>query len=461
MVSSALFRPHSASPNTLAPMTSHIHTPRIEKHVVSGIVAYASMVTISGLAQDPSSRLASFLRIRDESEDVRKKALSQSLLRASNRQGPISLPLSLELQARHAFFAHYVTGKTKPWGFLTKYYNPVDSPEHLKSSLDAVSLAYLSSQVNYPAAITAGRQKYVSALQMTTKALKDLETAKKDSTLLTSLLLDLFEKITNDELRNGNAWTNHVNGALALVKLRGLDKFQGDIALRVLVRLSTNLLISCVASGSPVPVGLSTLRAYAGKQLNAADPKWHLTDLMIVYANLRNEILRQSISVEKYIELSIELDLRLQALTTDMSPFWQNKTTVVNHKSERIYDNHFDSYADRHVTQTWNVMRLVIMVDRPENSHQQWMGIVRDGFDHKHTPSHKWDCYTLIYPLYVAGKSKGSPDDVKPWVIKQLQYMSSHFGIRMADVVCRILQSGADLNPWEVYAMLGSYAFAA
>jgi hypothetical protein len=47
-------------------------------------------------------------------------------------------------------------------------------------------------------------------------------------------------------------------------------------------------------------------------------------------------------------------------------------------------------------------------------------------------------------------------------VIKELHYIGSHFSIRNAELVARMLEDGTgEANPWAVYAMLGGYAFAA
>lgn len=449
------------------------------------------------------------LRIRNESQDVRKKAL----LRKATYSEPRSLALSLELQARHVFFTYYVTGFSKTWDFLKPFYIPTHSPEHLKLSIDAVSLAYLSHQAYSDVALSTAREKYVSALHMTNKALQSPEVAVKDSTLLASLLLDLFEKFTNDKSRHSESWKSHVKGALALVRLRDLEQFQDPSALRLLVRLSTNFLISSVATDTRVPDGVSALRAYAGERLNAGDPKWRLTNLMVHYANLRSHIWNSHLSSDDGIRMSMDLHAKLQALAFNVPASWQYKTTAVNHDSEMIYNHRFDSYADRHVTQTWNVSRLVRILlneyvlecylepaaDITANGcsllmstasynietlaceicasvpqYVDCLGAARsklpvsepaitafDGAGHLHSPSQKLDCYTLIFPLYVAGRSRGSPSTLKPWIIKQLRHIGSHFGIRNAELICQILEKGADVNPWAVYAMLGSYAFAA
>jgi len=51
--------------------------------------------------------------------------------------------------------------------------------------------------------------------------------------------------------------------------------------------------------------------------------------------------------------------------------------------------------------------------------------------------------------------------ELREWVTKQLHYMVRHFGIRNAKLVAGILDERTDTVPWAVYAMLGSYAFAA
>jgi hypothetical protein len=46
-------------------------------------------------------------------------------------------------------------------------------------------------------------------------------------------------------------------------------------------------------------------------------------------------------------------------------------------------------------------------------------------------------------------------------VIKKLRYMGSHFNIGNAEAVAQTLEGQTDACPWDMYAMLGSYAFNA
>ena len=196
------------------------------------------------------------IRIANETQAVRDKAL----LRHGYSIEPRSLAPSLELQARDTFFAFHVTKVSRSWDFLEQFRDPTRSTELVALSIDAVSLAYLSHHVSSDVALLSATEKYVSALRLTNKALQSPELAIKDTTLLAALLLDLFEKITNIN-HNSGSWMGHVNGALALVKLRGLENFQDPSALRILMRLSNNLVISKTPAAQYIPRCERTLRA--------------------------------------------------------------------------------------------------------------------------------------------------------------------------------------------------------
>ncbi len=148
------------------------------------------------------------LRIRNETNDIRKKVLAHNSS-ISLSTPPLEVqhyPLSLNFQAREAFFCFHVTEASRTWDFLVKFYNPVDAPEHLTKSIDAVSLAFLSHQRSSHAALASAREIYGSALRLTTSALQSPESAVRYTTILSTLLLDMFEKITNLKNRHSDSW---------------------------------------------------------------------------------------------------------------------------------------------------------------------------------------------------------------------------------------------------------------
>jgi hypothetical protein len=437
------------------------------------------------------------LRIQDESLSVVRKALQNPATFQ-----PQYLPLSIDLRARAAFFDYYVTSKC--WNFLEPYHHPLDSPEHLTLAIEAVSLAYLwyqAHEASSDAAPTAARRKYISAMRMLNNVLECPKKAIQKSTLLTSLLLDLFEKITGSKSRTDEAWRSHMDGALALVQLRGLEQFRTHSELEILARLSGNYLSSCVANGSSVSESLSTIQAHINQNLDCGDPKLRLSDLMLEYANLSSDIRKGNVSGIELVREAMELDSKIRALTLELPLRWQCSTTYLEHKSDMYFDFHFDFYPVPRVCQARNLLRVIrILLNQSLVEHcsaslpddkrlnlsataheniellaceicasvPQYMDcdgaarkrLVAQGISHHHTHTHELDVYSLIFPLYVAARS-GAVPDLRPWAIKQLHYMGSHFHIRNAEVAAQILERGTDVSPWEIYALLGSYAFHA
>ncbi len=148
------------------------------------------------------------LRIQDESQTTKQKALTRR-----SRMIPQTVTSTIEYRARNAFFSHYVSGFSKTYDILDSLYEQSSLDRHLSASVDAVSLAFFSSQFDCTKASHFAREKYSYALPLLNNALRSPETATSDSTLLAVLLLDLFEKFTNNNPRSTDSWMSHVNGA--------------------------------------------------------------------------------------------------------------------------------------------------------------------------------------------------------------------------------------------------------
>lgn len=434
------------------------------------------------------------LRIQDESQTTKQKALTRR-----SRMIPQTVTSTIEYRARNAFCSHYVSGFSKPYDILDSLYEQSPLDRHLSASVDAVSLAFFSSQFDCTQASHFAREKCLYALPLLNNALQSPETATSDSTLLAVLLLDLFEKFTNNNPRSTDSWMSHVNGALALVKLRDNQQFQNYTGLRLSVRLSINLLISCVAATSPVPSALISLRSDLEPFIDKDNPKWLVSGLVVKYANLKGAIQNGCLSGSDIIACATELDCEFVSLARNIPSSGLYKTTYLQEASERVLEQHFDTYPDHFTAQTWNglrIMRILLndiirtyYIESPTKSSKKattffmlntainntdalakeicatapQYTVYEDTIPTSQTNSatQRLQCYTLLFPLYVAGLYGSDTTKIKPWIIKQLRFMSNDIGIRNASFVAETLESARGTNPWSVYAMLGSYAFAA
>jgi hypothetical protein len=481
------------------------------------------------------------LRIADETSAVQRRIqgpagkseagsmsaasrLPEALVRISHLAEtiPQSLDVPTRNQARDLFYYNYVFGALKPFEFLQSFYSPIPKEDHLTASMDAVALAYLNYQQYSPKVQTEARQHYITALRLMNKALGDPKLASKDSTILAILLLDLYEKVTNKEPHYEGAWAAHLQGALTLVSMRGQEQFDDPMTVRILLRVSTNQIISCIATHRPVPEDVIALRdCIAGHLASPTSSKQKESDLMIEYARLRYKIENEGLQDEEAILLLKALDNRFCKLLTDVRATWQFKTVETSEKSVRHWESHHHIYPCEQIAQVWNVLRVTRILlnellldltslkeDKSSNLtylplHQQASETIvhmisdicaavpqyigdsslgdldpfsakqslaphvsrkqkaplRHAYPESSNPTYYLPCYRLIFPLYIAVQSPAAPPQLKPWVIRQLRFMADHHGIENAAHVADILQSGEIRDPWHIYAMLGSYAF--
>lgn len=434
------------------------------------------------------------LRIRDESQATKQKVL----LRKS-AVVPQALTATLDDRARNVFFGYYVKGVLRAYDVLDSMFKRPFLDNHLVSSVDAVSLAFYSLQYRDPDATRLATERYLYALSLLNNALKSPDSARKDSTLMAVLLLDLFEKITNNNPRSTDSWMSHVNGALTLVKLRDSRQFRTRIGHRLSVRLSTNLLISCVAANSPAPSALVKLRSDIEPYLDKDDPKWRLSGIIVKYTWLEGDIRDGRVVGPNLLARATALDDEFASLARDMPPSWRYVTAYLEVTSDQELELHWDTYLSYSITQTWNVLRIMRMLvndmiaehcstddhhfgcNIPRRRSAEDTTAIIDSLardicasapqytryhgaispDRAITASMKLNCYTLLFPLYVAASYASSKTRIRPWVIKQLHYMKDEINLRNAAALVEIVETKPDTDIWSVYALLGSYAFAA
>lgn len=188
----------------------------------------------------PSSRSDS-----SSSTDESKQDNDQSLIHAP--QAGTARPRSPVLSLLYAlsptqhekgtafFFSRYVAidkyACHQRFDFIYDIWTPGTlAPEHnvdsVMASITAVGLVGLSNLTSSPEVLENARKSYISALRLINNALRAPTEAIKDTTMLSILILGLFELIADSDARNIKPWQEHVNGAAALAKLRGVSQFQ-------------------------------------------------------------------------------------------------------------------------------------------------------------------------------------------------------------------------------------------
>ncbi|KAF2736061.1 hypothetical protein EJ04DRAFT_490594 [Polyplosphaeria fusca] len=453
-------------------------------------------------------RDTSSLRIADETKIMHEKAEAKRTRITSIGPIPKALSISLEIQARNLFFAYYVSDFSRTWDFLLPFFISSSAPEHLSLSIDAASLAFFHRQGQSPSALALSQHKYVTALRKAGEALRNPETAVSETMLDTSLVLDLYECISNASTNDANRV--HVNGALTLVKLSGVNAYKKTSFLSALMRLVMNSIIISASKAKPIPPEVHTIREHAAGQanVNVNDPKWKLNGLSMDLTLSLASIQRKEMNDEDTIQICQRGDQDLETLDVEMPPHWQYDRVRLPRPSgnERCFESYFDIYPDRRITQTRNVIRFSRILlseeillrcedktdERSISSSIQAQHVIASMVNdilasvpqmtdcssaaayklpqnhstssphHQHNLSHYLDVYILIFPMYVAAWSVHCPAAAREWIIKELEYMAEHFAIKEAKMVKEILKTpDRRIGVWQIYRLLGSCAFAA
>ncbi|KAL1793141.1 hypothetical protein ACET3X_008123 [Alternaria dauci] len=437
------------------------------------------------------------IRISDQTEFVRTKVLAD-VKPCRKRPGAgesgiklklkvCHLPQDLLIMGRDMFFTHYVSDFSRTWDFLHKYLDSAHAPKHVLLSIEAVSLAFLSHQVSSQTAKDLGRKKYCEALRKINMALQDPVTARATSTFEGALLLDLFEKITKSASEINTSRHAHIEGALALVKLRGVESFKEGSEMRALMGLSLNATVSSLSTGRAVDDVIREIRLHAAHFVNTDFPKWKLSGLMLQVTDLAAEMRRGCMTTEERIDKSAYLDRELELIALEASPVWKyERRDLSASDGTRLVPDGFplvyDIYPDRMVTQMWNVLRIARMLlceeiiascavssdpkmdDQSERSRTALLNLVQEivasvpqmtdcelvakdklpsesvGKQHIHSMPHIMDVYIMIFSLYVVAWSKSCPQAAVEWSIKQLRHIADHFVIKEAAVILEILK---------------------
>ena len=279
-----------------------------------------------------------------------------------------SLAQPIEERATVFFVANYVIGNRGPTrghlDYLGDLYQTGFLPEGLMASMKAVGLAGYSHAANAPSLMKNARYQYMRALQFTNAALRSPVDVKKDTTLMAVMILGIFETVTGCNQNSVTAWAEHVTGAAALLKLRGIEQFRTAGGRRMFIQSVSTLMISCIQRGLPLPDFVVEWTAETRRRFEGPpDPAWTVQELMMDFTNFHAAVVDGSISdPEVILTRSLELDGRYLEIFDDIPPGWRYQTIFADEDSGFIYNRRYHIYYDYWIAQMWNGMRTVRVI---------------------------------------------------------------------------------------------------
>ncbi|KAK4106738.1 hypothetical protein N658DRAFT_414728 [Parathielavia hyrcaniae] len=264
------------------------------------------------------------------------------------------------------FFSRYVTAEEMPshqrFDFLPEVWKPSSSATNAQidgvlASMTAVGLMGLASTSQSPGLMDAARKSYGTALRLINHALQDPAEAVKDSTMLSILILGVFEMMAENTQRTMTveAFQEHVKGAEALAVMRGAAQFKTRAGRRMFSMLCQRVIISCVQRNEPMPDSLIELWHQMCQTAKAEHPSRRFMPLLFQVLQVRSDIHSGFLSdPETVVDRLLAIDQDLEDLTNQLPPSWKHRAFEVKMYHPAVFGGFCHLYASHHHANVWN-----------------------------------------------------------------------------------------------------------
>lgn len=235
------------------------------------------------------------------------------------------------------------------------------------ASLAAVGLLGIAQTTSGQTPLDAARKSYGQALRLTNAALRNPTEAVKDTTMLSVLVLSIFETMSGHPSRRSlAAWQQHIHGAAALARTRGVAQFRSAAGIRMFMMQCSNTMISCIQNELPMPQDLVDLRNQLVQMLGgpSAVPGYEITAPIYKIMQLKYDIKNGIVTdLDEMLNTFNEAEDHFDMATSHFPEDWQYKTFRVTERLRPGFFSHtFDVYPNIHIVDIWNGLRTCRML---------------------------------------------------------------------------------------------------
>ncbi|EPE32230.1 Zn2/Cys6 DNA-binding protein [Glarea lozoyensis ATCC 20868] len=311
----------------------------------------------------PSSPSTSLVSTEHGQDDLSTTSSPREIQREEHSPLTIVYSVSQDLEDRaiNIFVYNYVLDPNGPsTGHLdrvTQLSRAQSLDDWVFTAMKAVGLAAYSHMAKAPSLLNHARYQYMKAIRLTNEALRS-HNVTKDTTLMAIQILGIFEQVTGCKQKSIQDWIQHILGAAAVIKLRGKRQSETPEGRRMLVSVTSNLLIRCVYGRMRLPIHL---RQYME---NAIELSGHLSiglkaqGVMMLLADLRADIEEGLLSDPSAIILrATELNNMLADFTDNVPADWTYDIIHTDVESDIIYNGTYHIYYNSWVAHMWNAIR--------------------------------------------------------------------------------------------------------
>ena len=267
---------------------------------------------------------------------------------------PWWMGFSIDEVALTHFMSSYIPGSR--FEFLPSMYSKLGASLCLPATIEAVSKARLAWELSEPGILESARGSYARALTQTNLALSNPSTATDDSTLVSVLLLSLFETMVWAGTGVPNNWVAHTRGAMALVKLRGKGQFNTEIGLQLFTQVINILSVECIRLRERLPQEIVDLQAEVLEE--HTDPIYRVCRYTVELANLVASMAEGNMTTNQVVEETVRMDNKYVAFAESMTLTWGYQTIVLDEDDPEVYGRIVHQYHRPRAAQIWNSIRM-------------------------------------------------------------------------------------------------------
>jgi hypothetical protein len=262
--------------------------------------------------------------------------------------------------ATSTFFQVFMPGRPgskSAIDYIPIIFNSAPSRGVLASAIVSSGLVTLAKRNHDQGMSIYARKRYSATLKEIQAALQDPYKAKSDELLATVLLMAQLDSIINPNLESMFA---HLEGAKALVKLRGLDALRTVTGIRLFGSVRAQLCLSCIIQDKPMPDFIVELSEQS-RGLHSAENTWAgpISLTVMMFCNIRGRVKAGEISdINQILSSYYTIDAELAN--------WERSTpTILKHTrvpavpSAMVFSNYYYKYADFWSAGIWQHFRCV------------------------------------------------------------------------------------------------------
>ncbi|KAL1842854.1 hypothetical protein VTJ49DRAFT_4021 [Mycothermus thermophilus] len=225
------------------------------------------------------------------------------------------------------------------------------------ASMTAVGLMGMASTTRSPGLRDAARKSYGTALRLTQSALENPLEAEKDTTMLSVLILGLFEMLSEntEHVASVEAFQRHINGAAELAVMRGPAQFRTRAGSRMFSMLCQRYVVSCAQRNEPMRDDLIALWHQMPQTAESRHPSRELMPLVWKVLQLRSERNKGLLTnPETTIERLLALDREFEDLTNRMPLSWKHRVFRLKQYHPAVFDGFCHQYTSLYHANVWN-----------------------------------------------------------------------------------------------------------